>query len=690
MKTETEGKRIQSPPAKDLSQARQFLTALDEGTDQFTFQTYTDTPSGESGPNPDPLARIITGTFDSVKEKLIRLNEKGASVCVMVNQGDGNGAKNENVLRVRAVFSDYDHDRLEPVYKAELEPHLIIQSSPGNHQVYWFCKDLPLDDFSGVQRRIADRFNCDSVTDPSRVMRLPGFLHRKQDPVMVKILEEYPGQLYDAETILDAFPPKGKTERTVTSADPVQTPAEDLPEPDLSDDAAIELAREKNGEKFRKLWTGDLSDVPRKEDGETPDYSSADMSLLNYLVFWTGPDREQIDRLFRRSELYGIRPDTKGAKWDRDDYRELTISEALDRPESEFFSGRLRKFSTAEKIDLLIRLAEQIEWPDGRTAETNYSVYRALLEIAERACTLNPTASVRELVELSGVSKGTIPNARNRLAELNLITVDKSETPYRYEITPPEQIPDIIEQSLVYTRSRTRSDCSSLSGVSGDTVRDTVFYPGALGRKTRRIVVELIRNGGSEQSIQSLADKAGTTARTVRRKMETLTEFNICEIHQEGRRKRVLLNEEWRENLAVYRKVCGTWEKDTDRKIKHRVGQILEETKREEKRCEYDTGKLPGMELRVPVQVHRFLRLARRLKNRPEESGEVLDEIAEIQAEFSDRLTDLSRRLIDLIQEKEAKGIEAWGYDEFPELTGHDAEECSGTCVFPDCGHNDD
>src|SRR5579875_5893 len=87
-------------------------------------------------------------------------------------------------------------------------------------------------------------------------------------------------------------------------------PAPDIAEPNtsppfgLSDTALIERAfRAKSGFRFRKLWSGDISDYGG-------DHSRADAALCRMLAFWTGGDCERIDRLFRMS---GLMRD----KWDR-------------------------------------------------------------------------------------------------------------------------------------------------------------------------------------------------------------------------------------------------------------------------------------------------------------------------------------------------------------------------------------
>jgi putative DNA primase/helicase len=87
----------------------------------------------------------------------------------------------------------------------------------------------------------------------------------------------------------------------------------------LTDEQVLEAAfRSEKGQKIRDLFGGSTS--YHKDDD-----SAADLSLCNYLAF-TGGDPEQVDRLFRTSDLY--RP-----KWDErrgaQTYGELTISKAF-------------------------------------------------------------------------------------------------------------------------------------------------------------------------------------------------------------------------------------------------------------------------------------------------------------------------------------------------------------------------
>ena len=92
----------------------------------------------------------------------------------------------------------------------------------------------------------------------------------------------------------------------------------------LSDTEVIQRALSaSNGERFSRLWAGDVSGYGC--------HSEADLALCGMLAFWTGGDATRIDSLFRQSGLYR-------KKWDRKDYRNRTIAEALSG-KTEFYKA---------------------------------------------------------------------------------------------------------------------------------------------------------------------------------------------------------------------------------------------------------------------------------------------------------------------------------------------------------------
>ena len=202
----------------DIALAEQFLALLDEEAEAFTFQTFADSAQAkaedkerERKGQPKKYAHVFHGRLPRHITALERLNRSGAGVFVTVNQTDLKGRKAENIQRVRAVFADTDGADLAPILNAKPEASFIVESSPGNAHPYWLTDDLALAQFEGVQRRIADTFGTDtSVTDLPRVLRLPGFYHRKGEPFMVRMMQDNGGLPHTADKILAAFPPLEK------------------------------------------------------------------------------------------------------------------------------------------------------------------------------------------------------------------------------------------------------------------------------------------------------------------------------------------------------------------------------------------------------------------------------------------------------------------------------------------------
>jgi hypothetical protein len=159
-----------------------FLKALDPHATAFEFRTFDD--RGDD----DGLTKTFYGAFEKHAAALWHLNEQGAGVFVTVNETDGKGRMADNIVRVRAVFVDLDGSPLQPVLDYHLKPHIVVASSPGKFHAYWLVNDVPLDQFGAIQDALAERFGGDNVKDLSRIMRLPGFQHRKADPHPVRIV----------------------------------------------------------------------------------------------------------------------------------------------------------------------------------------------------------------------------------------------------------------------------------------------------------------------------------------------------------------------------------------------------------------------------------------------------------------------------------------------------------------------
>jgi len=110
--------------------------------------------------------------------------------------------------------------------------------------------------------------------------------------------------------LLECFGPNHGAEEKAPSIAAISRPL------DLSDAELLAKAMrsKKTGADFSALWNGQ---IPAGKS-----HSEADLALCKHLAYWTGRDPGRIDRLFRQSGLMR-------KKWDRQDYRERTIAEAI-------------------------------------------------------------------------------------------------------------------------------------------------------------------------------------------------------------------------------------------------------------------------------------------------------------------------------------------------------------------------
>jgi hypothetical protein len=206
---------------QDRAEAARFLALLDPSAVAFTFQTLDDNEERKTQRDKtnaqrkkegkqtlkDPFARVLNGTLDKHWETLVGLNDQGAGVFVTVNETDGKGRERPNIKRVRAVFVDLDGAPLEPTLQAKSAPHVVVESSPSHYHPYWFVTGIALDAFKPMQKALLARFNGDpSVCDLSRVMRLPGFLRRKGEPVLTRVIHTSERAPYTAAELAEIIP----------------------------------------------------------------------------------------------------------------------------------------------------------------------------------------------------------------------------------------------------------------------------------------------------------------------------------------------------------------------------------------------------------------------------------------------------------------------------------------------------
>ncbi len=153
-------------------------------------------------------AQNYTGTieelFTQFEHKNIFMRD---GIFVVINEG---GHKDASIVKIRAVYCDWDEPEtaIQLCEKAfrQLEPQIIVESSPGKRHAYWLVNDIAVDRFTLWQEHLIGLFNSDkTIKNTSRVMRLPGFMHTKSDLFQTRIIHESGKQQYCELDLISAF-----------------------------------------------------------------------------------------------------------------------------------------------------------------------------------------------------------------------------------------------------------------------------------------------------------------------------------------------------------------------------------------------------------------------------------------------------------------------------------------------------
>lgn len=196
----------------DFNDAQNFLDLIGPTASTYCFRTFKDAKDA-----PTDKGHKFHGTLASVATALENDNRSKRGTFAVINEG---GDTDDSITSIRAVFADTDGAPLDPIMRCGLDPHAVVETSPGKWHCYWRVTGLEVDQFRGVQRRIAYQFGTDrKVINPSRVMRLPGFDHHKGEAFRVHTIHESGLPAYTAEQVLAAFPPLAKLLRSATKAE---------------------------------------------------------------------------------------------------------------------------------------------------------------------------------------------------------------------------------------------------------------------------------------------------------------------------------------------------------------------------------------------------------------------------------------------------------------------------------------
>lgn len=150
---------------------------------------------------------VEAGKFATIEETLNKHNALNRGIFFVVNAG---GQEDASISRINAQFVEIDDLSFEEQQKLidafALPPSMIIKTRKSLH-TYWFVKEAKVDAFRGIQKQLVAHFHGDPMcVNESRVMRLPGFNHCKEEPVMVECISFHPERRYTQQQLIEVLP----------------------------------------------------------------------------------------------------------------------------------------------------------------------------------------------------------------------------------------------------------------------------------------------------------------------------------------------------------------------------------------------------------------------------------------------------------------------------------------------------
>lgn len=238
-----------------------------------------------------------------------------------------------------------------------VQPSIVVHSGHGL-QPWWLFKEfLPVADGAAQLAELwgrtikavafSDGYAVDSVWDLARVLRPPGTMNRKAEPVKVTAVGSEPLLRYEPDDIKLMCWVPSKTLPVVTSAQPPAGTLDLRPGRRLTVDLQQIEQRTAIDKRFEATWSGKRKDLP---DGSP---SSFDMALAHIGVLLEWNDQQIADLIFLWRTIRGLDPQ----KACRPDYIRETIRKARQRQEEE---------QAAEQITEPVK-AEEIPKPDDPT-----------------------------------------------------------------------------------------------------------------------------------------------------------------------------------------------------------------------------------------------------------------------------------------------------------------------------------
>ena len=173
----------------------EFLRPFFDPSDRICLRVFADRKDGVvfKGIKLETTLSQMSAMVPMLKEQ----NALMRGIYFVVNAG---GHEDAEITRINAQFMECDDIPLEEQWARieafPLEPSVVVRTRKSLH-TYWLVRDAEVAAFRRVQKRLAAQFGGDrTCVNESRVLRLPGFNHCKQEPVMVECVKFNPELRY--------------------------------------------------------------------------------------------------------------------------------------------------------------------------------------------------------------------------------------------------------------------------------------------------------------------------------------------------------------------------------------------------------------------------------------------------------------------------------------------------------------
>jgi hypothetical protein len=132
-------------PKCDLADMKKHLQRMAvrdraSGESKVTIQIFP----GRKGSTVKPEVLHMTVDSDSIAD-LAKRSKAGATVSVVPQRADGQGRKKENILGIRYLVADLDHDiSILEIRRLKVQPDIIVETSPQRYHLEVYCQQRTL------------------------------------------------------------------------------------------------------------------------------------------------------------------------------------------------------------------------------------------------------------------------------------------------------------------------------------------------------------------------------------------------------------------------------------------------------------------------------------------------------------------------------------------------------------------